>query len=152
MILGLIAGALAEADNPVIHAASYTNDVSAPRVALEYTDPQNRDWIEVYLLKQGVVEPNMGTMDVNGETFSVVGIQTINPTDPEMYKVREDGVTELNTELYLGDCPPASPGDAVFLTVGVTGEDGEETLGDLIPITVPEAGETFDAELGGKAE
>ena len=148
----LIAGALAEAEKPIIHAATYTNDGAAPRVTLEYTDPQNLDWIEVYLLKKGVVEPNMGTMDVDGETFSVVGIQTINPTDPEMYKVREDGVTELNTELYLGDCAPADPGDEVFLTVGLTGEDGEEALGELVPVTVPEAGETFAADLENKEE
>ena len=130
---------------PKVAAASYLNDGTIPTVSFEYTDPENRTWIEVYLLKKGEVTPNMGTIEYDGETYSVVGIQTIDPNDPNMYQLTEDGRTLLNTDIYFGNCEVPAPGEEVFLTVGLTSpETQEEELAELIPVTVPESGEAFE--------
>ena len=123
---------------PTMKEATYTCQGSVPWVDMQYTDSENRTWIEVYLLKKGVVEPNMGEIEQDGETYSIVGIQTIDPNNPDQYIVLEDGTTRLVTDLYLGSGDPPQPGEEVFLTVGLTGSDGEEAVGELIPITVPE--------------
>ena len=126
---------------PVMKEASYFCQGSVPMVQMQYADPENRTWIEVYMLKKGEAVPNMGTVEYNGEVYSVVGIQTIDPNDPDQYRLLEDGTTFLNTDLYLGDCGTPQPGEEVFLTVGLTNGDGE-AIGELIPITVPEMNET----------
>ncbi len=139
----LAACAWAEGANaPRIRTATYTNG-EVPTFSVEYDDPNRCDWIEVYLLKKGEAEPNMGTIEVDGETYAIVGIQTINPQDPNMYSASEDGSTVLNGEFYFGDGEAPGVGEDVFLTVGLTGEDGEEALGERIPISVPEPGESF---------
>lgn len=144
LALAALACATAEGANaPKLRTATYLNGGTIPTVSIEYDDPEHRDWIEVYLLKEDEVEPNMGTVEKDGVVYSVVGIQTIDPNDPDAYAVMEDGVTALNTDLYFGNCEPPAEGDEVFLTVGLTGADGEEALGELIPITVPPAGEAF---------
>ena len=137
-----------------MHAATYLNQGAGATVSLEYSDPEGRTWIEVYLLKAGEAEPNMGTLERDGNIYSVVGIQTINPDDPNMYAVGADGRTVLNTDLYFGDCPPPAEGEELFLTVGLTDDSGEEALGELIPITIPAEGESFtsaDAEADAGA-
>lgn len=129
---------------PAMKEASYFCQGSIPMAQIRYNDPEYRTWIEVYMLKKGEVEPSMGTVEYKGEIYSVVGIQTINPNDPDQYKVLEDGDTFLNTDIYLGNCSTPQPGDEVFLTVGLTSDDGE-AIGELIPITVPEMNETVTA-------
>lgn len=144
LILGALACAVAEgAPAPKIRTATYLNGGTIPIVSMEYTDPENREWIEVYLLKKGEAEPNMGVIEVDGEAYAIVGIQTIDPNDPSAYSLLDDGATLLNTDIYFGDCPLPVVGEELFLTVGLTGEDGEEALGELVPITVPESGESF---------
>ena len=144
LALGALACAAAEGANaPKLRTATYLNGGTIPTVSLEYTDPEYRDWIEVYLLKEGEVEPNMGTIERDGKVYSIVGIQTIDPNDPDAYTILEDGATALNTDLYFGDGEPPVEGDEVFLTVGLTGADGEDALGELVPITVPPSGEAF---------
>lgn len=124
--------------------AGYFCQGSVPIVQIRYNDPEARTWIEVYMLKKGETEPSMGTIEYGGEIYSVVGIQTIDPNNPDQYKVLDDGDTFLDTDLYLGDCDTPQPGDEVYLTVGLTGDDGE-AIGELIPITVPEMNETVTA-------
>ncbi len=144
LALAALACAAAEGANaPKLRTATYLNGGTIPTVSVEYDDPEYRDWIEVYLLKEGEVSPNMGTIEKDGAVWSVVGIQTIDPNDPDAYAVLADGTTALNTDLYFGSCEPPAEGDEVFMTVGVTVEDGEEALGELIPITVPPTGEAF---------
>lgn len=147
LIAALMAlGALACAEGavkPTIRTATYLNGGTIPTVTMEYTDPENREWIEVYLLKAGESEPNMGVIEVNGEKYSVVGIQTVDPNDPGAYEKQDDGAVSLTTDIYFGDCDLPVVGEELFLTVGLTGEDGEEALGELIPITIPEDGEAF---------
>ena len=126
---------------PVIRSAGYLSQPSAPAVTLEYSDPEHRTWIDVYLLKKGTVSPSMGTVEYGGETWSIVGIQTVDPGNPDMYMILENGRTLLSTELYLGDCGSPSAGEKVYLTVGLT-SDGAEVLGTPVPLTVPPAGET----------
>ena len=129
---------------PAMKEASYFCQGFIPMVQIRYNNPEYRTWIEVYMLKKGETEPNMGTVEYEGEIYSVVGIQTIDPNDPDQYKVLEDGDTFLDTDIYLGNCSTPQPGDEVFLTVGLTGSDGE-AIGELIPITVPEMNETVTA-------
>lgn len=144
MVLGALACAAAEsATAPKIKTATYLNDGTIPTVTMEYSDPENRAWIEVYLLKEGDAQPNMGTIEVGGKTYSVVGIQTIDPDDPSAYSLLDDGTVSLKTDLYFGNCPVPEPGDDLFLTVGLTAEGSEEELGELIPITIPQSGEAF---------
>ena len=50
---------------------------------------------------------------------------------------------ETESNICFGDCELPVVGEELFLTVGLTGEDGEEKLGELVPITVPESGEAF---------
>ena len=165
LMLGLVCGAAAEEEKketgeppvfPGILKASYLNDEKTPMVGLEYTDPQNRTFeIEVYLLKKGEVKPNMGTVEADGETYSIVGIQTIDVRNPEVYQLTDGGTTVLNTVLYFGSCGIPAAGDEVFLAVGLAGKGEAEELSELIPFTVPEAGETFEYswdESAGEAE
>lgn len=143
MAFAVLACAAAEPTAPKIRTATYLNAETNPTVTMEYNDPENRTWIEVYLLKEGEVSPNMGTIERDGKTYSVVGIQTIDPSNPDTCAFLEGGIVLLNTDLYFGGCSVPEAGDDLFLTVGLTAEGGEEAFGELIPITVPESGEAF---------
>ena len=126
-------------DRGILHASLWSED-DVPMTCIEYLDPQFSTWIEVYLLKKGEVSPNMGIIEISG-IYSVVGIQTIDVSNPVAYRLLRNGVTMLETDLYLGSCGVPVPGDQLYLTLGLTDPATyEETLFDPILMTMPGPG------------
>lgn len=132
---------------PVITAAVYTSPAEDgdPETELEYTYPGSSEMTEVYILKKGITEPNMGTLEIGGEVYSIIGIQTPNPFAGDELTVSGDGKVKVRVNIYRGGCAAPAEGEEVYLAVGVyTGNGDEEALSDLIPFTAPPAGGTVD--------
>ena len=85
------------------------------------------------------------TRPVCGKAYTVIGIQTIDVNRPGVLFRLNSGITVLETDLYLGDCPLRTPGSPVFITVGLTDPaTQEEILLDPVPVTVPEDGNVIN--------
>ena len=127
-------------DMGILHASLWSED-RTPMACIEYLDPTFSTWIEVYLLKKGEVTPNMGTTEIGGELYSIVGIQTIDANNPQVYRLLKSGVTILETDLYLGNCSMPETDDPLYITLGLTDPATHaETILDPIFLTMPEAG------------
>ena len=138
---------------PVPKNVTYYNTGDEPSIQAEYEDADGKNWVEVYLIgkevKEGDAKTKLGFVKVDGKTYHLLGIQTIDTTNADQfYKDPKTGRYIIKTKLYLaGDKKPAQ-GEKVFLVIETGSSESSMTMSDPIGITVPGEGKSTKVKAG----
>jgi hypothetical protein len=129
-----------------IKSATYINEGDEPTLQVEYDDADGNTWIELYLIgsevKEGDPKGALGTVEVDGKTYHLIGIQTIDSSNAEKYYKNPAGRWVIKDTLYLaGETKPAA-GTKVAVVIETGDSDKTLKMSDKLEITVPENGKS----------
>lgn len=119
-------GALAMDMSPALWEMYLYRKGAEMQFEMEYGFDSSFDFVELYMLgdkaKDGDLKGPLGLMDIGGEIYHLLGIQTIDTNNKQAFhKDEKTGLWVARGALYLGDQAPPAPGT----TVGIVVETGE---------------------------
>ena len=149
-------GALAMDISPVLREMYLFRKGAEMQFEMEYGFDSSFDFVELYMLgdkaKDGDLKGPLGLMDIGGEIYHLLGIQTIDTNNKQAFhKDEKTGLWVARGALYLGDQNPPAPGTTVGIVVETGEYNGLMRKSEIIHMKTPADGKKTvydDGEIG----